>query len=161
MRALGLILSILSIVLAGCGGKEEVFTPEMLGERTLNALSTNNKEAFASYYITPKELHEEFTPVEEDFGDYYRAKYANNTQKGFDSLRTEGKDRGVDWANAKFTMVQYKVLKDKNTPQADIYVFFTSAADTFVLRLADCHPLIDKGWRLFGDVSFENFPFKK
>jgi hypothetical protein len=58
-------------------------------------------------------------------------------------------------------MVQYKVLEDKNISQADIYVFFTSAADTFVLRLANCHPLIDKGWRLFDDVSFENFPFKK
>ena len=58
-------------------------------------------------------------------------------------------------------MVQYKVLEDKNIPQADIYVFFTSATDTFVLRLADCRPLIYRGWRLFDDVSFENFPFKK
>ena len=161
MRALGLILSVLCIVLAGCAGKEEVFTPEMLGERTLNALSTNNKEAFASYYITSKELHEEYTPKEEGFEHYYRAKYAYNTQNGFDSLRNVGKDRGVDWGGAKFTMLQYKVLEDKNISQADIYVFFTSAADTFVLRLANCHPLIDKGWRLFDDVSFENFPFKK
>jgi hypothetical protein len=161
MKALGLILSTLSIMLAGCAGKEEVFTPEMLGERTFNTLSTNNKEAFASYFITPEELHEEFIPEQQGFEDYYRAKYVYSTQNRFDSLRAEGKDRGVDWGIAKFTMVQYKVLKDKNIPQADIYVFFTSAADTFVLRLADCRPLIDRGWRLFDDVSFENFPFKK
>lgn len=161
MRALGLIFFSLYIVLTGCAGKEEVFTPEMLRERTLNALSTNNKGAFASYYITPKELHEEFTPAEEGFEDYYRAKYANSTQNRFDSLRAEGKDRGVDWGDAKFTMAQYNMLKDNNIPHADIYVFFTSAADTFVLRLANCHPLIDRGWRLFDDVSFENYPFKK
>ena len=79
MRALGLVVSTLCIVLACCAGKEEVFTPEMLGERTLNALNTNDKEAFASYFITPEELHEEFTPKVEGFEDYYRAEYAYST----------------------------------------------------------------------------------
>lgn len=160
MKAYGLYLSVVLIVFAGCG-KEEKFTPEMLGERVVIALNTNDKEAFSSYFITPKELHEEFTPKEEGFVDYYKAKYAFSTNSAFDIVRKEGQYRGVDWGKAKFNFVQYKVLERDNIQKADIYVFFTSVNDTFVLKLDDCHPVMDRGWRLFDDITFENYPFVK
>jgi hypothetical protein len=156
MKALGLILSTLSIMLAGCAGKEEVFTPEMLGEQVIVAFSKNDFKSFHTCYITPKEMKEKLRPEEEDGFLVLYEFIHENAELSYSRIVSQGKENGINWKLAKYKGVEYKIIKEE---RADIFVNFTASDKCYVLKLEDCLLTTNRGWRLNNDVTFSKIPY--
>lgn len=144
---------LIALLSFGCSTKEEVFTPEMLGEQVIITLSKNDPDAYKTLYIKPEEIKGKVQAPDDGFLDYYKFLYAN-TGVTFNRILAEGKQQGIIWEQAKYVSVQYHIILPQKKDNTDIYVNFTAGGKSYILKLDDCLLTTNRGWRLNDDVTF-------
>ena len=155
-----LLLFFLNISFSYLHAQTNFTTPEILGEKTFDAIKNIDLETFIKFAINEtdkKELLEKIKPEEKkeagDVMSYYMYKWKYDGDKAINDLHRIGREKGVDWKKATFEKVEYEIIEREGMQKADIYILFKSENSPYKIKLDDCRPT-SRGWILIDDVTF-------
>jgi len=156
-------------VISACSKPQDTSTPDALAKSAFQALVKNDVEAYKRLMIgkddlpdvkrqvvakaksdisDPKKLEEKLAEFEKEFvklEDKMGEMIADNVES-FHKTRGKAEKQYMDWNNAEFGGVEYKIREHRDgVKQSDIYFFVKSKDKLYRFKLDDCLEL-KRGW---------------
>jgi len=158
-------------LLVSCGPK--IDTPENLGKSLLEAVSSQDKEAFTELFATkeevtsfleeagkaqmPDSMKSKFEKRKTDILGKFDERVTNKITPSYDNTNENAKKESVNWEKAEFVSFESKEDNDFSIKSTQCKVFFkTETASNFYLKFRAIQ--IGDKWKL---VEMDGFRVKK